>query len=303
MKTILLTGATGFLGSHLLERLLEENYTIIVLKRSFSNISRIEKLLNDSKVISYNIDIIQLEKIFIENNIETIIHCATNYGRNNKSCYKVLETNLMFPIMLLEFAVKYKVKTFINTDSYFNKDNNSYSFLLDYSLSKKSLNLWLKYFSNKIQIINMLLEHIYGENDSIDKFVESTIQEVAIVQVKKIDLTLGYQKRDFIYIKDVVNAYIQILTWSEKHKFKFENFDIGTGVTTSIKDFVKEIKKISKSNTLLNFGELPYRKDEIMYSVADNSKLLNIGWEYKYNIHDGINNIIKAKQGKAIVKR
>ena len=82
----------------------------------------------------------------------------------------------MYPINLLEMAVKNNVGVFINTDSYFNKENLSYNYLLNYSLSKKSLNLWLKHFSKKIKIINMVLEHIYGEYDNDNKFIEKIIK-------------------------------------------------------------------------------------------------------------------------------
>ena len=150
MKTILLTGATGFLGSHMLKALLNKTqYNIIVLKRSFSNVWRIKNEILSPRVKTYDIDLIPIEKIDFSN-IQVIIHCATEYGRKKDSCLQVLATNLMYPINLLEMAVKNNVGVFINTDSYFNKENLSYNYLLNYSLSKKSLNLWLKHFSKKI---------------------------------------------------------------------------------------------------------------------------------------------------------
>ncbi len=275
-KTILLTGATGFLGSHLLRYLLSNEYQVVILKRSFSSISRIEKELSNSSVKFYDIDVVDLEKIFIENKIDVVIHCATEYGRANNSCYKVLETNLMFPIKLLEFSIENNVNVFINTDSYFNKENMSYSYLLNYSLSKKSLNLWLKYFSKKIKIINVLLEHIYGPNDNPDKFVQKMIQSIAIDKEDHIDLTLGDQKRDFIYVDDVCKIYLSILKYAYENNFRYRTFDVGTGIGTTIKNFVLCIKEISKSKTKLNFGSIPYREDEIMCSYADTVELSNL---------------------------
>lgn len=144
MKTILLTGATGFLGSHLLKYFLSKrgNYNFIVLKRSFSNTERIKDVFNSNSVKFYDIDKIDLNAVFEKNKPEIIIHCATKYGRRTEqdnSVYAVLETNLMFPIKLLELSIKYNTQIFINTDSYFNKDNLRYSNLLNYSLSKKSI--------------------------------------------------------------------------------------------------------------------------------------------------------------------
>lgn len=291
---ILLTGATGFLGSHLLRAILDKtDYSIILLKRSFSDVFRISDLLSNDRVIFYDIDKIDLETIFANNRIDTIIHCATNYGRKVNSCFNVLETNLMLPIKLLDLAVEYGVSNFINTDSYFNKENMAYSHLLNYSLSKKSLLLWLKYFSNKIKIVNVVLEHIFGENDNKDKFVYQMLDQIAINKVKVVDLTFGDQKRDFIYVEDVVNAYIKIIDYMNNHSFRYRSFDIGTGVAVSVKDFVKAIKDISNSNTVLNFGALSYRDDEIMCSKADIIDLKDIGWAPKYSYKKALTKMLE----------
>lgn len=298
MNTILLTGATGFLGSHLLSVLLKKQYNIIILKRSFSNTERINKHLDSPYIKSYDIDNTNIENIFIENKIDIIIHCATEYGRRCDSSYNVLQTNLMLPIKLLENAVKYDVSTFINTDSYFNKENLSYSFLLNYSLSKKSLNLWLKYFSKKIKVINLILEHIYGEYDNPNKFIENMIQQIAIKNVSQVNLTPGEQKRDFIYVKDACDAYIATIEYANKNNFRYREFDIGTGIKTSLKDFVQSIKEISNSQTVLNFGGVNYREDEIMCSVADITELSTLLDVQKFKKPiDGIKEILSCYKG------
>jgi len=74
----------------------------------------------------------------------------------------------------------------------------AYSYLLNYALSKKSLLLWLKYFSKRLKIVNMVLEHIFGENDNKEKFVYQMLDKIAFKQIDAIDLTYGHQKRDFI---------------------------------------------------------------------------------------------------------
>jgi len=306
MGTILLTGATGFLGSHLLKTLLiKTDNDVIILKRSFSNTWRIKDVIVSKRVKTFDIDKNPIANIDFKN-IDTIIHCATEYGRSDNSCFSVLESNLMFPIKLLELAVKNNVKTFINTDSYFNKENMSYSYLLNYSLSKKSLNLWLKYFSKKIQVINMILEHMYGEFDNKDKFAEKMIQEIAILGSKEIALTYGDQKRDFIYIDDVCRAYLAAISYGRNHKFRIKQFDIGTGISSSIKYFVTTIKELSDSNTKLNFGALPYREDEIMYSCADTAELMDsLGISEFCSCEKGISKIINTyiQMGKNADKR
>lgn len=292
IKTILLTGATGFLGSHLLAELCARGYKILVLKRSFSSLVRISSLLKNPLVKTYDIDVTPPARVFEENKVDAVIHCATNYGRTENSCAQLLQTNLMFPITLLDLCVEHKTGLFINTDSYFNKDNLSYSYLLNYSLSKKSLNLWLKYFSKRIKIINMILEHMYGEFDGKDKFVEFAMQKIAIEQVSELNLTAGEQKRDFIYVGDVCKVYLAALEWADKNAFEYKNFDVGTGIATPLADFVRVIKEASSSPTKLNFGALAYRADEIVSSAADLGSLTELNITEFTSILQGIVNII-----------
>lgn len=304
MKTILLTGATGFLGSHILKAILSKtDDNIIILKRSFSDIWRIKTEIESKRVTYYDIDKTSLSSINWEN-IDTIIHCATEYGRNKNSCLKVLETNLMLPIELIENAIEHGVATFINTDFYFNKENLSYSYLRNYSLSKKSLNLWLKQFSKNIKIINLVLEHIYGEYDNSNKFIEKVIQKVAIEQVNNINLTSGDQKRDFIYVEDVADTYIAAINFGRNNLFRYRQFSVGTGISYSLKDFCNLVKSLSKSKTNLDYGKIPYREDEIMNSVADTMELNSLLDTSKfYTIKEGISKILQIYKEVNLIKK
>lgn len=289
-KSVLLTGATGFLGSYLLEALIKMEYKTIILKRSFSNIWRIENLLK--KVKSYNIDKDDLSKIFKENKINLIIHTATNYGRKGEKASDVIHTNLLFPLKLIEIAISYKVDFFLNTDTLL-----PYKFLTYYTLSKKQFVEWLRKFSDKINVINLKIENFYGPKDDEDKFVNWLISQM-ISEKEEIKLTEGRQMRDFIYILDVVEAYITIL--NNQHLIKnFNEFDIGTGNFISIYDFVNKTKQIvekisgRKIKAHLNFGALPYREGDTVEIKEDISAISQLGWKPKVSLEEGLMATIK----------
>jgi CDP-paratose synthetase len=300
-KTIILTGPTGFLGSHLLNYLVKKDeLNIICFKRSFSNTERIKKIKSPNlKFI--DIDCTEIESIFKSYSIDVILHTATQYGRSNESISKVLGANLMFPIKIIDLGIKYNVKCFINTDSFFNKPNFSYSHLLDYSLSKKSLLIWMKHLQNKIPICNVILEHIYGENDGSKKFVENSIQTIAFSNHEEIKLTYGHQRRDFIYIEDVVTAYDKILNYCLTQKFTYKTFEVGCGKSVEVAKLIKVIKQLSGSKINLNFGAVPYFSDEIMDSKANIEEMLKIGWRPKYSIEEGISKILEFYNNKGNV--
>lgn len=290
---ILITGGNGFLGSHLVTNLLNDDTNTLIL--THRDTSSFDRLINHPKFQSlklYNLDLISIEEIFAKHSIKAIIHTATEYGRRDPSPSKILETNLILPIKLIEVGIKHGLEVFINTDSYFNKENFSYTNLLDYSLSKKSLNIWLKHFSKKLKVVNLVLEHIFGEYDHEDKFVEGMIRRIALKQEPTVELTHGHQKRDFIYVADVVDAYIKVLNFAFSNKFTFKTFEVGTGKSIQVKHLVSLIKQISKSPSELAFGKIAYRSDEIMDSYADVSELENIGWTSKYSVEEALNRII-----------
>jgi nucleoside-diphosphate-sugar epimerase len=290
-STILLTGPTGFLGSHLANMLQKTAKRLIILKRKNSNISRIKNIVSSPNVVIKDIED-GLGNVFDGNKIDAIVHCAVEYGRGDPSCLNIISTNLVFPISVVECAVLHGVGVFINTDSYFNKPQSSYKHLLNYSLSKKSFLLWLEYFSQKIRTVNITLEHIYGENDNTDKFVENAIRAIAIEKNSTYEATNGEQKRDFIYVSDVVNAYESIIKKSLGSQTRYSSYNLGTGKTASIREFLELVKEVSQSQTQILFGAKKYREDEIMLSVADNTSLLDIGWLPNVSMRTGLKKII-----------
>ena len=279
--TILLTGATGFLGSHLVNNLVNTHYNIIILKRSSSNIRLIKEKF--SKIKYYDLDAIDIEEIFFKNSIEGIIHIATDYGKRNFSLKKMLYANIELPTTLLILSVKHDVKYFINTHTSANSQYNLYASM------KNGFVEITKYFASNypLKVINMRLEYMYGEFDDNSKFIPYVIE--SMLNEKEINATGGEQKRDFIYIKDVVDAYLKLLSCVNDIDSPFIEFEIGTGKGTTIKDFVHEIELKMERKANINWGRIPYGKNEIFNSRADiknAQKILN--WNPQFDIKRGI---------------
>ena len=282
---VVVTGGNGFLGYNLIIALLKNNFEVIVIEKNNNYLNRLFPILSQIKL--YHHDENKWIKIFEEHFIHSIIHCATNYGKNNIFS-DIIESNILFPIKLCELGLKHGIKSFINTDTFFNSDNNSnYTYLESYTTSKKQVCEWLKLKSNASQIINMKLEHIYGPNDNIDKFVPMMINRLLSNEFS-IDLTAGEQKRDFIFIDDVISAYIFVLKNLSKFNKEYNDLNVGTTNAVSIREFLEKAKEITGSKSILNFGKLPYRDNEIMYSAAKQTLLQENGWKSLFNIEEGL---------------
>lgn len=289
-KTILLTGGTGFLGSNLLARLASTGCRIILLKRTTSQTVRIAALIDGLAV--YDIDVVPLERVFSENSIDMIIHCATDYGRKARVPLDLLDANLFLPLKLLELGVENGVSCFINTDSILDKNINYYS------LSKSQFKDWLKLYSREMICISVALEHFYGPFDDESKFVTFIVRSI-LRNVERIPLTAGEQKRDFIYIDDVVDAFEKILQHCSTFSNGYYEFQVGSCTTLSIRDFVCLVKNISGNKaTVLDFGALPYREHEVMESRSDTSAVSALGWMPKTSLESGLKQTIERERGR-----
>jgi CDP-paratose synthetase len=287
-KTILLTGATGYLGSCLAKALISKGHKLIILKRKNSSLLRIKSIIQ--MVDFYNTENLDYSVPFnAHGKIDAVIHTATCYGRRGETPIEVLEANIEFPLRLMDAAKVAGVRIFINTDTILDK------YLNLYSLSKSQLLEWGKFFSinNKMFFVNMRLQHFYGPGDEDSKFT-MYVMNSCLKNVPELKLTLGEQKRDFIYIDDVISAYLIILEKLEGFPDFFNEFHVGSGSAVSIREFVEKVHHLTQSQTHLAFGCVPYRKGEVMSSRANIEALVKLGWFCKTNLEEGLKLVIES---------
>ena len=290
MNTILLTGATGFLGSYTLKELITNNYEVIVVKRTFSNCWRINDFIKKAKV--YDIDKVSIDSIFKAHKIDSVIHTATSYGRKDESDLEVIKSNFIFSIEMLETAKKNKVKSFVNIDTLQTK------YLNTYTLSKKQFVEWgVKYdATSKIRFLNIKIDHLYGPKDDDSKFISWFINQLK-EGVPEIMLTQGNQKRDFTYVKDLVNALMVIIK-KNNLKNNYSEFEVGSGKSIEVRKFLLKIVDVyetineKKIETKLNFGAIDLREGEPM-DIKTHTDFFTQHKILKTKINDGILSILK----------
>jgi nucleoside-diphosphate-sugar epimerase len=292
MKKIVLTGATGFLGSHLASMLIKNGYQVIALKRRSSSLHRLANISSELEMV--DVDDVNFDEVFSKfGKIDAIIHTATCYGRNDESISEIFSANTDFPLKLLDAGIRAGVDMFINTDTILDK------YLNLYALSKNQLLQWGRFFSlhKNICFVNLRLEHFYGAYDDPSKFSTYVIKG-CLDSTSELKLTKGEQKRDFIHVDDVVSAYLALLKNKQNFSSPFVEFDVGTGRSISIREFVETVHRISGSKTELVFGAIPYREGEVMHSEANISGLVDLGWRCFYDVETGLSEVMQREMNK-----
>jgi CDP-paratose synthetase len=279
-KTLLITGGNGFLGSNLVKSLIKD-YNIIILENKNSNFSNLQTQLG--QITSYRYEIDSFNKIFTDNKINFVLHTAADYGRSEEYSF-VPDTNLIMPLKLLESSIQNKVECFINTDTVLDR------FVSDYALSKNHFREWLIIKQNNIKAVNIKLEHFYGPGAGKNNFITMMMNRL-LSNEKEIELTFGEQIRDFVYYKDVVEAYLIILN-NISVLPHYSEFQVASGQLIKLKDLVELMKNLTGSTSELIFGAVPYRQNELMKSESDNTKLLQLGWQPKFTINEGLKEVV-----------
>jgi len=276
VKTILITGINGFLGSHLARELSSE-YKIIGLEYTIENLFRIAEC--NYKVYAAQEDI--PEAIFTDQRIDLIIHTATFYGKNNEDIIRMFNAILYSPFNLLDKAIKHGCRIFINTDTVLDR------FVSTYALTKRQFQEWLFHRKNEIKVINMQLEHFYGPGASDSNFITAMMHKLKKHE-SPINLTPGDQQRDFLFIDDVVSAFLTVINNQSLIPEEYSSFQVCSNQRISIRDLMILMKELTGSNSKLNFGAVPYRENELMQSTTNNVALRLLGWKPACNIIEGL---------------
>lgn len=293
-KVALITGGTGFLGSHLCARLLEKDYKIVVLVRKTSDTSFLSNFVKDKVVIckldkNFNIidDIVEKYRPLIT------IHLAAAFDRGdtNKEIMNLINTNILFGTILLNSLIKYDCKKIINIGTYWqNFKDKAYNPINLYAATKQSFQDIIKFYEEEygLKCITLKLCDTYGENDNRKKIINLLKQ--AYIEDKELNMTQGEQYLSLTYIDDIVKGLLLAAEYVMNGEHCGKTFFVANKELIKLKDLVKIIEKIGNKKLKINWGSVLYRDREIMKPYI--GEILP-GWKTKININEGIKIILK----------
>ena len=304
-KKILITGADGFIGSHLIKKLIssEADITALVLSENLKNLNSIK---NKIKFVYEDITKKEIIDEIIKINPECIFHFAALTKTDNyPNIREILETNIMSTINIAEAAIRLKkLKRLIFSSTYLVYEDSAELLKEDNNLNPKSSYAISKYTSGKIlqkysakhklPLIITRLFNVYGENN-----INNVIFLFAKSSLKNKEIYIdgdGKQLRDFIYIDDVIEALL-LITQNDKKPNTVIN--VGSGEYIKIKELAEKIKNLTKSSSKIIYRDFdPGLKN----SYCNNSLLKSYGWKQKTSMDKGLKKTIEwIKENEDII--
>ncbi len=321
-KNILVTGGAGFIGSHLVERLLGEKVWRVSVVDDFNDFyspeikrANIAALLENPNFRLYETDICDarsLEKVFAENDFDVIVHLAARAGVRPSIVQPKLyaETNINGTLNLLELARKYNIKQFVfgssssvygnNSKVPFSEDDKISQPISPYAATKAAGELLCHTYSHLYDIRSVCLRFftVYGARQrpdlAIRKFSQLILEEKPIQMFGD-----GTTRRDYTYVDDIIQGVRAAIDYTGND---FEIFNLGESQTVELKYLIELLEENLNKKAIIE--QKPLQAGDVSQTFADISKareLLNYNPQTK--IEEGIRHFtdwIKAISQSAV---
>jgi UDP-glucose 4-epimerase len=296
-QRVVVTGAAGFIGMHLLRALQASGADIVAIATANSHIERLDSLSFSFERIIVD-DLSHIGNVIRAAKPDYIIHLGAYVSteRSLQAIEKTLQQNLLPTISLLTAAAEANVTRVVLLGSCEEYSQNSSPFdtamasdpSSPYGASKAAATVYARMFTNSFQLPTVVLRPsvVYGPGQSERMLISQVMK--AISEDRPIAVTGGKQTRDFIYVKDVVDAIALSLTTPN---IEGRLWNIGSGEVVTVRDCLERIERITGRTGLIQYGLRPYTEAEIFdYRLKVRETYAAFNWKPATTLDDGLRN-------------
>lgn len=294
VKRAIITGGTGFLGFHLAKNLVSQGWKIGFVVRLQSDLTKIKNLAS-SEIFIFNDNPEELAIFFNFFCPDVVFHLASCVivDHDILTLKNLIDSNILFGTYLLEAMIKVGCKKIINAGSFWQHFNNEKNNPVNlYAATKSAFYEIINYYYHALdfQVVNLELFDTYGPGDSRRKIINLLLD--SLIDKKFLELSPGLQKLNFVYVDDVVNAFLiaaeQLLCADKK---QFYTFTVEGDEAVSLKEIVAEIEFVSGQKLPVSFGKRNYRDREVMTPWSKGVRLPS--WKAKVSLREGLSRAIR----------
>ena len=297
MKKIIITGATGMIGSALVREALKQDYDITCLVRTES--ARIKNIPQHDRVHIIDCNISNYKSLELKEHYDIFIHLAWNKttGNGRDDVDSQLQ-NIQYTLDAVRLAKRCGCNIFIGAGSQAEYGIQKVPLTPELPVNPESGYGIAKYTAGKL--VGMLCKQIgirfnwmrilsvYGSNDGENTLISYVIRELKAGRSPK--LTKCEQMWDYLYCDDAARAFLAVAEHGVDGKF----YPLGSGKGRRLSEYLEDIKTVINPNIELGFGKKEYYPHQPMHLVADVSELeKDTGWKSFILFRDGVKCYVK----------
>jgi nucleoside-diphosphate-sugar epimerase len=292
----LVTGATGFIGSWLVRRLLADRHSVAILARSSSSTWRIASCLDSLTKIEGDLTCIGDSRPAIHAFApDVVFHLAWTGGNSSKFANDVSQVYANVPgtLELLRIASETNATAFVNFGSCVEYGEYRIPVRESDPVLPKSLYGRAKYAVEELmqaiapaldlRFVSLRLFWAYGPADDPARLVPSLISK--LLKGERHPMTKGDQLWDYLYIEDVIEAIVSVMNTPSVEGI----FNLGSGHAESLREVARKTSILAGNPSLLGIGDLPYGPGQVMHLEADITRLREAtGWQPRVGLEEGL---------------
>lgn len=296
IRVALVTGASGYIGSHVVKKLINECWRVHIVIRPSSSLHLLDTYIQQITVHTHDGSTEGMIGIVSSAKPDVVYHLAAMASSDHQASDvdKMIVANILFSTQLVEAMSQNGVKNLVNTETFWQHKEGTHQYdpVCLYAATKQAFRDILIYYINerRLNSISLVLFDTYGADDPRYKlfaFLKRAAQEN-----QQIDLTLGEQIVDMIHVDDVAAAYfhagVMLLSASYNHLISYA---VTSGQRMTLKQLVELIVRETGVCIQPNWGGKPYRTNEVMNPWL--GKQLP-GWQPKLHLADGMREVFKV---------
>ena len=285
-----MTGATGFVGSHLARTLVDEGWVVHILARPASDLTALGPQRDIVKVHRYDGSLRVLTAALDDSAPDVVFHLASLFIAEHKPAdvEPLISANVLFPAMLLEAMAKTGFCRVVNTGTAWQHYQDApYSPVCLYAATKQAFEGVLQYYveANKFRAITLKLFDTYGPEDRRPKLF--SLLAKAARSTEPLAMSAGDQHLNLVYIDDVVSAYLSAAKRlvDESHD-GHETYAVSSASTVRLRDVISVYEEVKGARLNIAWGAMPYRQREAMVPWSGGTTLP--GWRPRVSLSEGI---------------
>ena len=299
-KKALVTGGNGFIGSHMVSRLVKLGCVVYVITRESSDTWRLDEVMDSINIIKLDIRNIEVLSQWMAKIMPDYIFHMAAYGVDSrqKDYVTAAETNIIGTINLVKTAAEVGCCKFINAGTsmqYGNKkcavrEEDFYEPTNIYGSTKGASTIIAHQIAreNGLAIATIIPFGVFGEKEGSHKFFPHVI--LSALSDREVQLSPCEQYRDYCYIENIIDGFLMA---AENKRIKSEIFNIGSGKVFQLKHYVEIMMKRFSENKKVNYGAVEYRKNDLWSPQPDIEKIsIQLDWMPRVSLEEGIDRTI-----------